>query len=211
MYIIRHDLVTSINKGGTMRNTKGLMIIALALALMASLTWSQVNTVSAQNTPPVGVVVDYVPEESITIVDQSGMQHQYLLSSSLRILPPGRADMLAVGSFVTIIAPASLGNGKETAVGIVIHPQVPNGWNDMLGSATPLPTNTPDGNFTATSTGTQLATETATATATTTGTPFATDTATATATPPPGGGATVTTNSFVEWLRSLLRMVLSNQ
>jgi hypothetical protein len=208
-----------------MRNTKGLMIIALALALMASLTWSQVNTVSAQNTPPVGVVVDYVPEESITIVDQSGMQHQYLLSSSLRILPPGRADMLAVGSFVTIIAPASLGNGKETAVGIVIHPQVPNGWNDMLGSATPLPTNTPDGNFTATSTGTQLATETATATATTTGTPFATDTATATmtavgtftdtptatATPPPGGGATVTTNSFVEWLRSLLRMVLSNQ
>jgi hypothetical protein len=207
-----------------MRNTKRLLIIAFALALVASFTWNQVSTVSAQNNPPVGVVVDYVPGQSITIVDQSGMQHQYVLSSSLNILPAGHANSLSVGSFVTIIAPASLGDGRETAVGIVIHPHIPNGWNVMLGSATPLPTNTADGTFTATATGTQLATETTTATATTTGTPLATETATATATAvgtltdtptatatPTGGGVAIKTNSFVEWLRSLVRMVLSNQ
>ena len=53
-----------------MRKKNVLWIIALTLVLAASLTLGQVNTVSAQNFPPVGVVVDYDPGQSITIVDQ---------------------------------------------------------------------------------------------------------------------------------------------
>ena len=206
-----------------MRKTNVLLIIALALALLASVALNQNSTASAQEVPPVGVVVAYDPGQSITIVDQSGNQHEYLISSSLKILPPGRADSLAVGSFVTIIAPASLDKGKQTAVGIVVHPHVPNGWNVPSGSATPFPTNTSDGTFTPTPTGTLPATETATATAT--GTPLATGTSTATATavgtstdtptptatPTAGGGTTPTANSFIEWLRSLFRQILTNQ
>ena len=205
-----------------MRKTNIYLIIALAVALLASVTLNQVRAASAQEVPPVGVVVAYVPGQSITIVDQQGVQHEYLISTSLKILPKDRANSLAVGAFVTIIAPASLGNGKQTAVGIVIHPHIPNGWNVPNMSATPLATNTPAGTFTATPTGTLLATETATATGTPVATGTATSTATATATiigtdtptatpTPMGGGVTVTTNTFIDWLRSLLRMVLSKQ
>jgi hypothetical protein len=211
-----------------MRKTNLLLIIALAVALMASALLNHVHTASAQQVPPTGIVVAYTPGQSITIVDQQGVQHEYLLSTTLKILPPGQANSIAVGSFVTIIAPASLGNGKETAVGIVIHPNIPNGWNVPSLSATPLATNTPMATTSATptTTGTQLATETTTATATVSGTPFATETGTATETPtaigtftetptatptPVGGGTTATANSFFEWLRSLLRTVLARQ
>ena len=134
-----------------------------------------------------------------------------MLSSSLKILPPARTNLLAVGSFVTIIAPNSLSNGKQVAVGIVIHPQVPNGWKIPSLSSTPLPTETP-ATFTATPPGTLLATETVTATGTPNGTATATvtavgpltDTPTATATPL-GGATTFDATSFIEWLRSLFR------
>jgi len=198
-----------------MRKKNVLWIIALALALVTSLTLGQVNTVSAQNFPPVGVVVDYDPGQSITIVDQQGSQHQFMLSSSLKILPPARANLLAVGSFVTIIAPNSLSNGKQVAVGIVIHPQVPNGWKIPSLSDTPLPTET-SATFTATPPGTLVMTETVTATATETPNGTATTTATATAvglltdTPtatatPLGGATTFDATSFIEWLKSLFR------
>jgi hypothetical protein len=187
-----------------MRKTNTFWIIALAL--IASLTLSQVNTVSAQNALPVGVVVDYVPEQTITIADQQGSRHQYTLSSSLKILPPGRANLLAPGSFVTIIAPNSISNGKQVAVGIVIHPQVPNGWNVPSVSATPLSS----ANVTVTPTGTLLTTETVTgtpvgtATSTATAVGTVTDTPTATATPL-GGTTTLDPASFIEWLKSLFR------
>ena len=209
-----------------MRKTKLLLIIALAFALLASVTLNQVNPASAQEVPPTGIVVAYVPGQSITVVDQQRVQHQYVLSTTLKILPPGQANSLGVGSFVTIIAPASLGNGKETAVGIVIHPNVPNGWNVPALSATPLATNSPmaTDSATATVTGTALATETATATVT--GTPLATETSTATETPtaigtstetptatptPMGTSTAVSANSFFQWLRSLLQTVLARQ
>jgi len=128
-----------------------------------------------------------------------------------------------VGSFVTIIAPASLDKNKQTAVGIVVHPQVPGGWSIPSLSATPFATGTPNGSETATSTGT-LATGTVTATLTETPTavsigtqtetptPFGTLTDTPTPTPTPAGGSTtVTTNTFIEWLKSLFRQVISSQ
>jgi len=206
-----------------MRKTNMLWIIALALTLVGSLIFSQVNTASAQNVPPVGVVVDYVPGQSITITDQAGSQHEYMLSSLLKILPAGRANLITVGSFVTIIAPNSLSSGKQVAVGIVIHPQIPNGWKVLSLFATPIAPETA-GTFTATPTGTLLTTESVTATSTATETPMDTatftETATATAvgnstnTPtatPLGGTTTLDTTSFVEWLRSLFRQILSNR
>jgi hypothetical protein len=208
-----------------MRKTNVLLIIALALALLASVAWN--STASAQMNQPVGVVVAYVPGQSITIVDQQGNQSEYTLDPSLKILPPGRAESLAVGSFVTVIAPASVSNGKQTAVGIVVHPQIPNGWNISALSATPFATQTapgPVGSETPTVTGT-LPTETPTAPVTETPTTFVIETATitetATVTPPgfmtdtptftptPSGGTALTDNTFIEWLRSLFRQVLN--
>lgn len=219
-----------------MRKFNILLIVALAAVTLASITFSQVGTVSAQQVPPVGVVVDYLPGQSITIVDQRGTQHQYTLASTLKILPAARANTLAAGSFVTIIAPASLTQGKEVAVGIVVHPHIPNGWNVPSLSATPTATGTALETFTATATGTALASETATATgtelatgtATATGTQPAVDTATATATETPttigtptdtptptavpiGDGTNASADAFIEWLRSLFQQILSSR
>jgi hypothetical protein len=165
-----------------MRKLNILLIVALAAAMFASLAFGQVGAVSAQEVPPTGVVVDYLPGQSITIVDQNGTQHQYTISSTVKILPSARANALAVGSFVTIIAPASLSQGKQVAVGIVVHPQVPPGWNVPSMSATPSMTSTAVETFTASPTGTFLATDTAMATETPTVTQLATATDTATAT-----------------------------
>jgi hypothetical protein len=202
-----------------MRKLNILLIIALAAAMLASFTFGHVSTVSAQEGPPTGVVLDYLPGQSITIVDQSGTQHQYTISSTLKILPPVRANALAVGSFVTIIAPASLSQGKQMAVGIVVHPHVPEGWNVPSLSATPPATSTAD-IYTSTATGTGIASVTATATETVTGTQPATDTATATETPtlvetatvtPMGGGTDASTHALIEWLRSLFQQILTSR
>jgi hypothetical protein len=213
-----------------MRKTNTLLIIALALAMVASLALNQVNTVSAQGNPPVGVVIAYTPGQSITIVDQQGVQHEYQLSSSLMILPPGRADQLAVGSFVTVIASASAANGTPVAMGIVVHPQVPPGWNvsispTAVGTETPGPTSTPTAvgtvsetstpttveTMTPTATATVSTTETATSTATAIGTETATSTPTSTPTATTtGSGTTITTNAVIEWLRALFRQLLTH-
>jgi hypothetical protein len=69
-----------------MRKTSLLLIIALALAMFASITVNQVSTVSAKQVPAVGVVVAYVPGQSITIVNQHGEQLEFTLSPSLKAL-----------------------------------------------------------------------------------------------------------------------------
>lgn len=205
-----------------MRKTNLLMIVALALALLASVTWN--STAVAQVNQPVGIVIAYVPEQSITIMDQQGNQSEYVLDPSLRILPPGRANLLGVGSFVTVIAPASLSEGKQIAVGIVVHPHVPNGWTIPALSVTPFPTGTPiSDTVTPTVTGT-LPTETVTGTATETPPALETATLVETATPTPAviltdtptatpsvGGTGAPANTFIEWLRSLFRAVLSRE
>ncbi len=221
-----------------MRKINILLVIALAAAMTASFAFGQVRTVSAQGWAPTGVVVEYNPGQSITIVDQKGNQQQYMISSNVRILPPVRANAVAVGAFVTIISPASFSRGTQMAVGIVVHPHIPPGWNVASGSGTPPVTGTAVESFTATpigtplpsetateiSTGTPLATDTATPTATVT--QLVTDTATATETPvsvetqtdtptatatPIVGGTAASTNALIEWLRSLFQQILTSR
>lgn len=205
-----------------MRKFNKYLILTITAALLAGVVFSQAGAVSAQQNQPVGVVVAYIPGQSITIADQTGAQHEYMLSQNVKILPPGRANALVVGTFVTIIAPASLDRGKQTAVGIVVHPHIPNGWTVPSMTATPAMSATPAESFTptpentltttetptATGTGTQTVTETATATATVEGTPSGTPTATATL---PAGNPAVTTDTFIEWLRSLFRQLLASR
>lgn len=69
----------------------------------------------------VGVVTAYTADESITIQDRKGSTYTFALSPETRLLPAGRADALAVGSLVTIIAPRDPASGGVTAKGIVIH------------------------------------------------------------------------------------------
>jgi hypothetical protein len=197
-----------------MRKTNTVLMISLALALLASVTMNQINTAFAQTKEPVGVVVDYVPDVSITIMDKEGNQSTFELTPSLKILPPGQEKTLAVGSFVTVIAPATLDKGKQKAVGIVIHPKVPDGWK-VATKTPPLETSTAQDKFTPTGT---LATETPTPFETPTVVGTLTETETATPTAP--GAATdkstpttpdLTNTSFIEWLRTLFRQVLSSQ
>ena len=198
------------------------MLVALPIALFVTTAFIQVQSVSAQDSGHVGVVAAYVPGQSIKIVDQSGGQHEFELASAVKILPPKRASALAVGSFVTIIAPNSIFGGKQVAVGIVVHPHVPNGWNITAIMGTPIATATIVGTFTTTPTGAVLTTETTTATATSTGTTTVTATstttttgtltksATPTVTPLGGTSTTPTTDSFIQWLTSLIRQVLAD-
>ena len=198
-----------------MRKSNLILIVALAAALVAGVAWSQVTTVSAQEVPPVGIVVAYIPGQSITIVDQHGDQHEYVFAPSMKILPPGHEAELMVGSFVTIIAPDSFHDDHHTAVGIVIHPHVPEGWHVPTTSVTAPVTETAVGTVsvtetaTATETPTALATDTATSTATPTVEATSTDTATATSTPS-AGGTSASTVTFIEWLRSLFHEILTS-
>ena len=206
-----------------MRKFHLVMIVALTIALLGN-AFTQVNSASARDSGNVGVVVAYAAGQSITIVDQSGNQHEYMLSTSLKILPQGRTDLLAVGSFVTIIAPNSISNGKQLAVGIVIHPHVPNGWTIPSLSTTPFPTTTFIATVSTTPTGTLLTTETTTPTPVAPTIVTGTSTAIETATPAPvvvftetptatplGGATKKNPNSFVEWLRSLFQQILSDR
>jgi hypothetical protein len=194
-----------------MRKMNLILVIALALSVFMGIAVLQVNSVSARGAAPVGQVVAYNPGVSITVVDQHGNQVEYELDALVKFEPAGAEKSLQVGSFVTIIAPASLDKGKQVAVGIVVHPKAPDDWKELLPSATPqlkdtpLPTSTPV-------TPTAKVSETGTAIGTTTATPV--ETLTATATPDANvkqEGKTTTTNSFIEWLKSLFQQVLSQQ
>lgn len=200
-----------------MRKRNGILVVALAAVIFAFAPFHQAGTALAQAGAPVGVVTAYVPGQSITVVDQNGTEHEYQIGPSLKILPPSRDNFLGVGSFVTVIAPASLDNGKQTAVGIVIHPEIPSGWNVTPGSATLLPTRTMIGTQTAIQTGTPTTSETAAAsetpwaTATETPTAIGTFTDTPTPAPNPSGKITVNANSLLDWLSGLVRELLGSQ
>lgn len=187
-----------------MRKTNLILAIAIALAMLTGLTLHQVNVVSAQGDAPVGVVVVYIPGVSITIIDQKGNQSEFALDPAVKIRPSGKADSIKVGSFVTVIAPASLNKGKQVAVGIVVHPEVPKGWKIPEGSATPLIKETATGTATPAVTATMTPAVSETVTPTETGTPKSVTNA-------KSGDKTVKANSFIEWLRSLFQQVLSQQ
>lgn len=199
-----------------MRKLNILMIVALAIAVLGTMAFTQIGEASNQDAGVVGVVVAYVPGQSITVVDQNGSQHEFQLSSSLKILPPKQPSEIALGSFVTIIAPNSISSGKQVAVGIVIHPKVPDGWKlpdskkNVVETGTAVPTKDLATGTLATSEPTkEMTTETATATPTAIGT--IKETATPTATPLGGTAKTPTNESFIQWLTSLIRQALAGQ
>jgi len=70
----------------------------------------------------VGIVTAYTPGTSITIQAHDGNLYTFELDPNHKILPTERADQLAVGSLVTIIAPRQPGSTTLVARGIVVHP-----------------------------------------------------------------------------------------
>lgn len=202
-----------------MRKTNVLAVIALMLAVLTGLTLTQVGAVSAQGDSPVGTVVAYTPGVGITIVDQKGNQIEFALDAAVKIEPADGEKSLKVGSFVTIIAPASISKGKQIAVGIVVHPDKDlllsaTPWDkDLLPSQTPLVKDTPaptDIPMTAT----PKVGETPTAVESANATPIETLAVTGksdTTTNAKEAGTAVKSNSFIEWLKSLFRQVLSQQ
>lgn len=201
-----------------MRRTNILLVIALALAIFASVAWNQVSTASAQQVPPEGIVVAYLPGQSITIADKNGTQIEFVIDPSMKILPPEAANSLKLGSYVTIIAPASIDKGKQIAVGIVVKPDVPNASKVLAPSQTPqvkdtpasteaaatesskelLPSATPEVKDTAAPTSTLVATEPSKVDETTT--PMATT---------KEDGSSPKTTGLIDWLRNLLRQLLA--
>lgn len=199
-----------------MRTFYRSIISAVAIALLGIMAFTRANVASAQGSEYVGIVVAYTPEQTITIVDQSGAQHEFQLASTLKLLPTKTGAPVAVGSFVTIIAPNSISDGKQVAVGIVVHPKVPDGWKVLLPSATPLVKDAPEAaGPLPTETLKAVVTETpmAKAPSDATITPTALDTSkvTPTATPLGGTATKVTNESFIQWLTSLIRQVLAGQ
>lgn len=199
-----------------MRKPNIVWAIALTVAVIAGLVLNQVNAVSAQGNSPVGIVITYTPGVSITIVDQNGTQTEYTLDTLVKIEPAHKADSLKVGSFVTIIAPASVDKAQQKAVGIVVHPDKPDsfkipGWvATALIKNTPMPTEVLP---TATPKASETPTPFMTATADT-ATPTLVETLASTPTPPAtvkDSANAVKTDSFIEWLRSLFVQVLSRQ
>lgn len=185
-----------------MRKLNFVLLIALALALLTGLTLHQVNGVSAQGESNMGVVVAYTPGVSITIVDQNGNQIEYALDANVKIESSTGDKFITVGSVVTIIAPASLEQGKQKIVGIMVHPE-----KELLPSETPrvkdtaLPTDV-------LVTKTPKVSETPTPVGDLTTTPSATPIVSEES---KQDGTTVKANPFIEWLRSLFQQVLSQQ
>jgi hypothetical protein len=91
----------------------------------------------------VGVVTAYEPGVSITIEAHDGNEYTFLITEDTKLLPPERADELAVGRRVTIISPRDVTGGPFTAKGIVIHPETDSGTPEGSPTATPTPTETP--------------------------------------------------------------------
>ena len=73
----------------------------------------------------VGEVTAYTSGESITIQATDGSPYTFTLNTDTKILPADRANSLAVGSRVTIIAPRDPSNPVWAAKGIVVHPSTP--------------------------------------------------------------------------------------
>jgi hypothetical protein len=73
----------------------------------------------------VGVVTAYTAGSSITIQDKDGNTFTFTLTGETKLLPADRANQLAIGSRVTIIALRDPASGGVTVKGIVIHPAKP--------------------------------------------------------------------------------------
>lgn len=121
----------------------------------------------------VGVVMEYIEGESITIENKDGEKFTFIVTDQTKILPEDRANDLKVGSRVTIICPRDVAHGTLTAAGIVVHPEEteeeetgtpPTATNTETPTPTPTDTPTPTPTDTPTPTATFTETETFTPT-----------------------------------------------
>ena len=206
-----------------MKKVKLFVFVALAFALLANQMVAQASSILDSDKERVGLVVAYMPGESITIMSRDGSQSTFTIASDVKIVPKHRVDLLGVGSYVTIISPSSADASANpgsvgVATGIVVHPKVPNGFPMPNATETPLPSETPTVAPTETVTEPPTSTETVTATVTETGTETATETSTeevpaGTPTATETAAATVVnpqavTQSFFNWLTSLFNEFL---
>ena len=81
----------------------------------------QVITGKPEKIHRVGIVTSYSPGVSITIEGQKGTT-TFAIDPEVKILPEERADLLVVGSSVTIISRRDPAGSDPAAAGIVIHP-----------------------------------------------------------------------------------------
>jgi hypothetical protein len=140
-----------------------------------------------------GTVTVYAPGTGIMIQDDQGNTTAYFLDPSVRIMPPPRADTLAVGSRVIILAKYDPKSSQWVVFGIMVMPptagpkNIPTATPTIIPSETPtmVPSETPTEmpSMTPTDTPTLTPTETPTDTPTETPTNTATETPTETATP----------------------------
>ncbi len=89
----------------------------------------------------VGTVTSYNPGASITIEGNDGDLVTFVLTADCKILPEERAEDIAVGRRVTVIARRDPSGGPLTAQGIVIHPEVEA--TETAPTVTPIPSDTP--------------------------------------------------------------------
>lgn len=192
-----------------MRKISLFMSAAIVLSLMVMAFVAQPRSaMAAQEVHRVGLVIEYIPGQSITIVDKDGNQFTFELAPDLKLVPKDRKDLLVVGAFVTIIAPNSKTEGKTFATGIVIHPKPPAGFPipKELVKGTPSPVESPTEKplVTETLTGSETATPTGTL-PTETPTPAGTQTVKSV----PENSAPPVVTAFLEWLASIFREVLT--
>src|SRR5258706_2326055 len=208
-----------------------LLMFALAVALVANVTSpmnadvlaaghnSGASAIEAQdNTSRVGLVVAYKTGQSITIMDRDGNQLTFTLAADLKIVPANRVGMLHPGAYVTIIAPNNVPNGKQIAVGIVIHPGIPEGFPLPTQTTTPAPTDTLVTTATSVETPTSAETATSTETIAVTDTPTATPEVVGTITETPTAGVTSVGTftkdqiaTILDAIGSFLRQLLSRR
>jgi hypothetical protein len=81
----------------------------------------QVITGKPEKIHRVGIVTSYSPGASITIEGKKGTT-TFAIDPEVKILPEERADLLAVGSSVTIISRRNPAGSDPVASGIVVHP-----------------------------------------------------------------------------------------
>ena len=91
----------------------------------------------------VGIVTDYQPGHSISILAKDGKTYTFLVTPKTKILPPGRAGLLVVGARVTIISPRDVSGGTMVALRIVIHPTDSDETPSPSPTSTDTPTETP--------------------------------------------------------------------
>jgi hypothetical protein len=131
-------LVSSMGKGSGIANLlPGLQVGIQAIENDGNLTARSIHVIPGKpaQSHNVGVVSDYQPGISITIISRDGVAYTFRLIPDAKILPEERLSLLVAGAYVTVISPRDVTTTDLIATGIVIHPAIPPGQEK-----TPMPT-----------------------------------------------------------------------